>query len=123
MRKIPLVLRHIYNKIVIIIGFGIFYFEDTSQLLLFLKNLTFLNPNGFTSSVVTISLYNNLYLILAAILCTFPLLQLSKKLSERSLNSKICVSLSGTVACAVLLVLSSVLLVDATTNAFLYYRF
>ncbi len=123
MRKIPIVLRHIYNKIVIIIGFGIFYFEDTAKLLTFLKNLTPLNPNGITSSVVTISLYNNLFLILAAILFTFPILALFKKLSDRSLGNKVCLSVAGTITCAALLLLSSVLLVDATTKAFLYYRF
>ena len=32
MKKIPLFIRHIYNKIVIVVGFGIFYFEDFGQL-------------------------------------------------------------------------------------------
>jgi alginate O-acetyltransferase complex protein AlgI len=123
MRKIPLWIRHIYNKIVIIVGFGIFYFEDFSQLLIFLKNLTVFNSNGIVSTVEEISFCNNLYLIIAAVLCTFPLLELPRKLAKRSENAKIAVSLAGTLVCAVLLILSSILLVDATTKAFLYYRF
>lgn len=121
--KIPIALRHIYSKIVIIIGFGIFYFEDLGNLGLFLRNLTPFNPNGFTDVTVEISLFNNLFLIIAAVICTFPLMKLAGKLSERSLNVKTAVSISGTVVCAGLLILSSVLLVDATTNAFLYWRF
>lgn len=123
MRKIPLVLRHIYNKLVIIIGFGIFYFEDTKQLGIFLRNLSFFNPNGFFSFAEQMSLYNNLYLLIAAVICTFPLLELPKKLTGKFELLKVPVSVGGTLCCAILLVLSSVLLVDATTKAFLYYRF
>ncbi len=123
MRAIPLWIRHIYNKIVIIIGFGIFYFEDTGELVTFLKNLTFFNKNGFSSFVEWSSLSANLFLVIAAVVFTFPLLQLTKKFSERSVRARTAVSLCGTLACAALLILSSILLVDATTNAFLYYRF
>ncbi|MBR4100585.1 MAG: MBOAT family protein [Oscillospiraceae bacterium] len=123
MRKIPLPIRHIYNKLVIIIGFGIFYFEDLDKLLLFLKNLTFFNSNGFVGIAEQASFCNNIFLIIAAVICTFPLLDYAKKLSERSLKTQAALSVSGTVISVILLLLSSVLLVDATTKAFLYYRF
>ncbi len=123
MRKIPLWIRHIYNKIVIIIGFGIFYFEDGSELLTFLVNLTPFNKNGFYSFVEGMSACNNIFLIAAAVLFTFPLLEQCRKLADRSSGARVALSLCGTVACAGLLILSSILLVDATTNAFLYYRF
>ena len=42
---------------------------------------------------------------------------------ERSDGAKTAVSISGTVICAALLVLSSILMVDATTQAFLYWHF
>ncbi len=123
MRKIPLVLRHLYNKLVIIIGFGIFYFEDTAQLGTFLRNLTFFNPNGFFSYAEQMSLYNNLFLIIAAVICTFPLLKLPEMLKKKYGRSEALVSAAGTVCTTGLLVLSSILLVDATTKAFLYFRF
>lgn len=123
MAKIPLVIRHIYSKLVIIIGYGIFYFEDLGKLGLFLRNLTPFNPNGWGDVTVEVSLFNNMFLIIAAIICTFPLINLAEKLSQRSLETKTIVSVSGTVICAALLLLSSVLLVDATTKAFLYMRF
>lgn len=123
MAKIPLVIRHIYSKIVIIIGFGIFYFEDIGNLGLFLRNLTPFNPNGWGDVTVEVSLFNNLFLIIAAVICTFPLMSLGEKLSQRSLNAKTAVSVSGTVICGALLMLSSVLMVDSTTKAFLYWNF
>ncbi len=123
MRSFPLWARHIYSKLVIIIGFGIFYFEDGGQLLQFLRNLTLFNPNGFYTTMEQVSFCNNLYLILAAIACTFPLLELPKKLAEKSANARLTVSALGTLSSAALLILSSILLVDATTKAFLYYRF
>lgn len=123
MRKIPLWVRHIYNKLVIIIGFGIFYFEDTRQLLVFLRNLTPFNPNGFFSYFEQMSLYNNLFLIIGAVVCSFPLLALPQKLTERFPKTTPAVSVAGTLCSVVLLILSSILLVDATTKAFLYYRF
>lgn len=121
--KIPIVIRHIYSKIVIIIGFGIFYFEDFNELGMFFRNLTPANPNGFGSTVEAISLCNNLWLIVAAVICTFPIMGAMKKLAARSEGWDTAVSVSRTVVCAGLLMLSSALLVDATTNAFLYWRF
>lgn len=124
MKKIPIVIRHIYNKLVIIIGFGIFYFEDTRELGLFFRNLLpVVNPNGLFSFAEQMSLYNNLFLIIAAVICTFPLLELPKKLISKHEALRTPLSLAGTLCCAALLLLSSVLLVDATTKAFLYYRF
>ena len=123
MRKIPLWVRHIYNKLVIIIGFGIFYFEDFGQLGHFLLNLTPFNPNGFFSYFEQMSFYNNLFLIIAAVICTFPLLELPKKLTAKFEWTTPVVSICGTVLSVATLILSSILLVDATTKAFLYYRF
>ena len=123
MRKIPLWVRHIYNKLVIIIGFGIFYFEDTKQLGVFLRNLTIFNPNGFFSAFEQMSFFNNLFLIIAAVICTFPLLDLVKKMTERFKWTAPVVSVTGTILNVAILAMSSILLVDATTKAFLYYRF
>lgn len=123
MRAVPIWIRHICNKIVIIIGFGIFYFEDFGKLLSFLKNLTFFNPNGFFGTMEQVSFCNNLFLIITALICTFPLLEIPKKIAARSQNARITVSMLGTLASAALLIMSSILLVDATTKAFLYYRF
>ncbi len=123
MRSIPLPVRHLYSKIVIIIGFGIFYFEDGSQLLQFLRNITLFNPNGFLSTMEKMSFCNNLFLIIAAIICVFPILEIPKKIAATSPRAKNVTMLLSTLTQAALLITSSILLVDATTKAFLYYRF
>lgn len=123
MNKIPLVIRHIYSKLVIIIGFGIFYFENIGDLGLFLRNLTPFNPNGWGGEYELSSFSGNIFLIAAAIICTFPLMKAFGKLAEKNGTAKTVVSVGGTIICVGLLALSSILLVDATTNAFLYWRF
>lgn len=123
MKKIPIVIRHIYSKLVIIVGFGIFCFEDFKTLGIFMRNLTPFNPNGWGGYRELISLSNNLFLIIIAVVCTFPLLDWFKKLSQKSRGAETVLSVSGVVMNVALLLLSSIFLVDATRNAFLYWRF
>ncbi len=123
MKKIPIVIRHIYNKIVIIIGFGIFYFEDLGRLGDFFKNLFGLNGNALFDNVVQLSVQNNLFLLLAALICCFPLYEGLQKLKTRYAAAVYAVDMFQTVCNAALLIVSSILLVDATNNPFLYFRF
>ncbi|MGN0580824.1 MAG: MBOAT family O-acyltransferase [Ruminococcus sp.] len=123
MKKIPIVIRHIYSKLVIILGFGIFYFEDLGKLGQFFKACFGFGGNGFISMSDKISVVNNVYLLIAAVVCCFPILEGIKKLGDKSFALKSAASAAGTLACAVLLILSSIMLVDATTNPFLYFRF
>lgn len=123
MKKIPIVIRHIYNKIVILIGFGIFYFEDFSRLGKFFKNLIGLNSNRFIDEFTKLSVTNNLYLLIAAVICCFPVSKLITRLAEKKDGALYLVSSVKAVANVALLLVSSILLVDATNNPFLYFRF
>lgn len=123
MKKIPTVINHIYSKLVIIIGFGIFYFNDISKLGQFLKTIFFFGGNGLINIADKISVVNNVYLLIAAILCCLPIIDVIKKISEKSFPIKVFVSFANTIVCAALLIISSIMLVDATTNPFLYFRF
>lgn len=123
MRKIPLVLRHIYSKIVIIIGFGIFYFTDFSKLRIFFGNLLGLGGNALIDSVTQMSVLNNLFLILLAIVCCFPIYQAFQNRARRSPGAAAAVSTVSVALNAVLLALCTVLLVDQTNNPFLYFNF
>ena len=124
MKKIPIVIRHIYNKIVIFIGFGIFYFEDFGQLGQFFKTIFGMGENGFITLADKISFSNNIFLIAAAVIFCFPVIEIFKKsklyASEKSKN---ITTVLTTVISAILLLVSSIMLVDATTNPFLYFRF
>lgn len=123
MKKIPIVLRHIYNKLVIIIGFGIFYFEDLGKLGTFIRTLFGFGGNGFINSIDKMSFVNNIFLIILAVICTFPIINIFKKLSEKNYTANVVISFSTTWVCAFLLLLCSLLLVNSTNQPFLYFRF
>lgn len=123
MKKIPVVLRHIYNKLVIIIGFAIFYFEDLGKLGTFFKTAFGFGKNGFIAMQDKISLINNIYLLAAAVVCCFPVISSIKKNADKHFLTKAATSSAAAVASAFLLVITSIMLVDATTNPFLYFRF
>lgn len=123
MKKIPLAVRHVYNKIVIIIGFGIFYFEDLSRLGDFFKNLIGLNSNSFIDEFTKLSVTNNLYLIIIAVICCFPVAKVIQNLAKKNIGFSYTIAASRVAVNIALLLVSSILLVDATNNPFLYFRF
>ena len=123
MKKIPVVIRHIYSKLVIFIGFGIFYFEDIGKLGTFFRTAFGFGSNGFNAVQDKISLINNMYLLILAVICTFPLISTIKKVSDKRFMSKAVISSAAAVAAVMILVVTSIMLVDSTTRPFLYYRF
>ncbi|MBR3679600.1 MAG: MBOAT family protein [Oscillospiraceae bacterium] len=122
-RKIPLVLRHISSKIIIFIGFGIFYFEDFDRLLQFFRNLVGCNGNKLSDPLVLLSMQNYCWLLLAAVVCCFPIYDGLQKLKLRHSGLALAISSGQVIANVLLLLTSSILLVDATNNPFLYFRF
>lgn len=123
MKKIPKLIMHIYNKIIIVVGFGIFYFEDFGRLGNFMKNLIGLNGNVFFDEAVKISFFNNIFLIAIALIACLPVIPKLKELMEKSEGSFIIMKSVQTIANVALLAVSSIMLVDATNNPFLYFRF
>lgn len=129
LKKWNKVWTHIYSKIIIIIGFGIFYFTDFGQLGKFFLNITgismYTNGNEFVDIVTRDSLLNNLFLIIFAIIVSMPVLPKIKHFFFEWGNNKVYAfgKICGTVICCALLIISSILLVDNTNNPFLYFRF
>ena len=66
---------------------------------------------------------NNIYLVALAVICCFPLYEGLQKLKTRYAAAVYAVDAFQTVCNAALLIISSILLVDATNNPFLYFRF
>ena len=121
--KIPTAIRHFYSKIVILVGFGIFYFEDLGRLLSYFRDLIGLNGNRLIDDVTALSVQNNLFLLIAAVICCFPLIDGLKALSIRHREAAWFTETFRIVCNAGLLAVSSIMLVDATNNPFLYFRF
>ena len=122
-KNIPIVIRHIYSKIVIFIGFGIFYFEDFGNLRSFFKSLVGLNGNSLFDTQTKLSLLNNCWLLLAAVICCFPIYNALQSAKEHHRSAAYFIGPIQVICNAALLLISSVLLVDATNNPFLYFRF
>ncbi len=123
MKAIPTVITHIYSKLVIIVGFGIFYFEDLTQLGDFFKNLVGANGNALTDTLAVTSMVNNCFLLVAAVIACFPVGALINKLFDKTNRTVAVGQVLKTCYCLGILVISSLLLVDATNNPFLYFRF
>lgn len=129
MKKWPVWWKHIYSKLVIIIGFGIFYFEDLGQLGQFFKNIFFVNliqgNAPFFDSLTWSALLNNVFLIVVAIAISLPLLPKIKNFFYNNRSDRVyALGRVGALAgCVALLIISSILLVNATNNPFLYFRF
>jgi alginate O-acetyltransferase complex protein AlgI len=123
MKKIPVVIRHIYSKLVIIVGFGIFYFEDLGELGKFFRTIVGADSTGLIGIQDKIALTNNIYLLIVSVICTFPIIEGIKKLTDKSFAGRTAASSAAAISSAALLLISSILLVDATTNPFLYFRF
>ncbi|MBP5230665.1 MAG: MBOAT family protein [Clostridia bacterium] len=143
LKKVPTAVMHIYNKFVIIIGFGIFYYGDSrsfgaffSQMGTYFGNLFGFTGNGFLKAgELTVGSYNEalnetvyftryLWIFLIAILACFPLLpKLKEILAKKSLPVRCAAEILSGVYCVGLLILSTILLIASRNNPFLYFRF
>lgn len=125
--KIPAFLLHIYNTLIVVFGFGIFYFVDFAKLKTFLHAF-FGQVDVFHNIITTTAINDRLLLWITAILFVMPLRQWCIKLTDRiaskdgrtNLNIKFATKL---IVSAAILIVSVALLVGATNNAFLYTRF
>ena len=125
----PIWWKHIYSKLVIIIGFGIFFFEDLGQLGIFFRNITgiscIMGASPLADPMTWGSFVNNIFLVIVAIACSMPILPKIKEfvLNSRSDSVYTIGRYASMAGCIVLLIVSSILLVNATNNPFLYFRF
>ena len=82
------------------------------------------NGNSIIDDFTTLSVSNNIYLLLIAIICCLPVGKILADISEKGRGGlKYLVSLSAIPVVIGLFMLSTVMLTDATNNPFLYFRF
>lgn len=123
MKKIPAAVLQIYTKFVIIFGFGIFYFENSKALGYFIKSAF----GGTGLKLLSISakniFFNNIWLILAALLFCFPIIPAVRKAMLSRKDTAFIYRTSAIVCNFALLILSSVLLIAKENHPFLYFNF
>lgn len=123
LKKVPPAIMHIYSKLIIIIGFGIFYFTDVSRLGTFFGNLVGANGNAFIDISVMTSFMNNIFLILFALAVSAPIIPwLRRKVQKISCGENV-IGVSTVVCNIAILAVCALLLVENTNNPFLYWQF
>jgi len=124
--KWPVWASHIYSKLVLLIGFGILYFEDFGQLGRFFANLSgaslFTSGNALADILTWNSFTSHVFLIIAAIILCMPVREkiTSFFLSRKDLSTLRRVRIVQMVCCILLLAICAVLLAGKNSRPFLY---
>ncbi len=116
-RKIP-ALGHVFSLVIVYLGWGIFYFDDFGRMCQFFRMLMG-GSEFFSNFISTQAISSNIWLMLAAIALCLP----TGKIARRYISDPGAVTILKAVISVVILFLSISLLVGATNNAFLYFRF
>lgn len=126
LKNAPTVLMHIYNKLVILIGFGIFKFENMSDLGNFFKNIVGANGNDLINQKATDALNSHIFVFIVALIACFPIASYLKKRFENSNPVSLSFAMISVTAFAILLLFidTSVLVKTfSSNNPFLYWNF
>ncbi len=116
--KLPPALQHVYTMFIVIIGWGLFYFTDISQLGAFVTNL-FNFGNGLCSNTALNMILSYLPLLVAAAVASTPVgAKLYNQIKDRNWAWA-----PETVYCAAVLLISTASMVNQSYNPFLYFRF
>ena len=126
-RFIPSVLLHCYSMLLVIIGWGIFYFDDFCKMTRFFE-IGFGQAATLHDFTVESALLDNFWLWVVGIVFCLPVYDTVARLFHRVFRrqttlKKNLVLLTRLSVSAVLLLVSVALLVGATNNAFIYTRF
>ena len=121
--KVPAFVLHLYSLILVILGWGIFYYVDFSRMTTFFPVL-FGQAESFTDFTVRSALTSRFWLWVAAILCCLPLGRwIQGLIGEKHFLGRSVLAVMRIVVAVALLAVSVALLVGATNNPFIYTRF
>ena len=119
--KIPSPIRWLYSMAVVLVGWMIFYFDDFQTLITAFSVAFGHTGNAFTDPVSETLVINNVPFILIAAIASTPVLNVIRRLVEKS--SPLTESILRIVYNIVMLILCVASLVGSTYNPFLYFRF
>ncbi|MBQ1433947.1 MAG: MBOAT family protein [Ruminococcus sp.] len=121
MKKMPAAAAHIYTKLILIISFGMFYFNKLPALVGFLKGLIGLNGNAFADAYTGRVFLGNIWLFAAAILFSLPVIPKLREKAFRSAGSAYAYQAAG-VICNALLLLAGSLMLSSRSYPFIYFN-
>lgn len=121
--KVPAVVLHLYSLILVVLGWGIFYFVDFARMTDFF-GILFGGAETLSDFTVGSALRSRFWLWIAAMACCLPLGRwLHDLIGEKTILGRSVLSVSKLVLAVALLAVSAALLVGATNNPFIYTRF
>ena len=124
--RIPTFVLHIYSMLLVIAGWGIFYFDNFDQMVVFF-NAFFGNVASVYDFVDESALLDNFWLWVVALFFCLPVRTTIGEWTDRLLGDSnvksVLVYSTRIVLSVAILILSTALLVGATNNAFIYTRF
>ena len=123
--RVPRVLLHLYSLLLVVVGWGIFYFEDFSRMGEFFSVFTG-HGAPFHDFTVESAFFSNFWLWVTAVVFSMPVYDTITRLAGKWCPSSCIGFLALTVRLLLsiaLLALSVSLLVGATNNASIYTRF
>ena len=124
--RIPAFVLHIYSMLLVIAGWGIFYFDNFDQMVVFF-NAFFGNVASVYDFVDESALLDNFWLWVVALFFCLPVRTTISEWTDRLLGDSnvksVLVYSTRIVLSVAILILSTALLVGATNNAFIYTRF
>ena len=121
--RVPAFVLHLYSLLLVILGWGIFYFVDFSRMTSFFQIL-FGQAAHFSDFTVGSALRSRFWLWIGAVVFCLPVGRwLQGLVGEKHFLGRSILSLSKMVIAIAVLSISVALLVGATNNPFIYTRF
>lgn len=123
--KVPSIISHIYLILIVVIGWVFFYFIDITKGLQFIGVMFGYGNNPLYDIKFEVEFFNNvIFLIFAALLSTPIFKNIFAKINELIVIKSYRPSkLTLVVFNAIILIISTIMLVGQTYNPFLYFRF
>ena len=125
--RIPSPLLHFYCLFVVVVSFGIFYFDDFTRLTSFFHRL-WGGAETYWDVISEAAIFDHFWLWLAAVVFCMPIRKLvsdffDRHTADKPVFNQTVNTLSRLVVSIAILIISTALLVGATNNAFIYTRF
>lgn len=123
LNRCPRVFRHLYTLFLLLIGWGLFAFEDGTQLMHYFAILFGQAEAGWCNQQTLYELVHNAVLLVLLIIASTPFMKtVHQRLKETRWRS-ILETVGYPLIILALLCLSTAYLVDSSYNPFLYFRF
>ena len=116
--KLPPALQHVYTMFIVIIGWGLFYFTDINQLLVFMQHLFDGSRGVCDEHTLNVILNYTPMLVIAGVAST----PLASKLYSKVAGTRY-IWIAETLFCAAVLMLCTASLVRQEYSPFIYFRF